>query len=106
MKNLSIIGNLGADATAKKNANDTYTINFNVAVSEKYKDANGVEVSNTDWISVFLRRKNAGKIMDYLKKGNQIYVTGKPNFVLSEYNGEKRMSINISNADISLLGTK
>ena len=87
MKRLDIICHLGSDAVAEKKG-DLYQPRFSVGVSEKYLDKNNVEVTNTDWVTVFLTRKNANKLTPYLKKGMKVFVTGKPTFSVNEYQGE------------------
>lgn len=109
MKQISIIGNLGADAQATKktqNKQDTYIISFNIAVTQKYKDSNNVDVTNTDWFSVFLRRKKADTIMPYLKKGNRVFVQGSPNFAINDKDGKQYLNITVNCDKLELLTTK
>ncbi len=109
MKQIIIIGNLGADATATKkteNKVDTYIINFNIAVTQKYKDSNNVEVTQTDWFTVFLRRKKADTILPYLKKGNRVFVQGSPNFAINERDGKQYLNVTVNCDKLELLTTK
>lgn len=75
MQQISIIGNLGADAR-RQTSNGKEFISFNVAVTEKYT-SNGTEVKNTTWYSCTMQNASA-KVFDYLWKGQKVYVSGRP----------------------------
>lgn len=63
-----IIGNLGNDAQSKV-INGVEYVSFDVAHSYKVG-----EKEATIWISCLLRGR--GRVMDYLKKGTKVYVSG------------------------------
>lgn len=63
-----LIGYVGADARANKNGKGFY-----FHVSSKFKGTGDSE-DKTLWISCFVNFDT--KIMDYIKKGTQVYVTG------------------------------
>lgn len=75
MQETNIIGRLGSDAEIKDFDNGKQVINFNVAVSEKYKSAAGEIVENTYWYNCAWWMNNT-KIANYLKKGTQVFVRG------------------------------
>ncbi len=72
---MNIIGNIGADAVLK-DVNGKTVLNFNVAHSEKWKDAQGTEHERTTWVSCALF--DQPKIAPYLKKGTMVFITGTP----------------------------
>ena len=76
MVKLQLIGNLGQDAVVN-NVGGKNVINFSVAHTEKYKNAENTEVSKTTWVSCayWTDKINLG---NYLKKGTQVYLEGKP----------------------------
>ena len=74
MLQLQIIGNLGADAEIK-DFNGRKCVAFNVAHTERYKDAQGNQVESTTWVSC-LWNSDGGKLLPYLKKGTQVFVEG------------------------------
>ena len=74
MLQLQIIGNLGADAEIK-DFNGRKCVAFNVAHTERYKDANGSQVESTTWVSC-LWNSDGGKLLPYLKKGTQVFAEG------------------------------
>lgn len=73
MLKVEIIGNIGNDA-AVKDFNGKKFIAFNVAHSEKYKDAQGNTVEKTTWVSVL--KPGESNVVQYLKKGTGVYVCG------------------------------
>lgn len=104
MVNLQAIGHLGKDATVNE-VNGKTVINFSVAHSEKYKNAEGVEVSKTLWIECS-QWTDRTSLVPYLKKGTQVYVAGIPS-VDSYKNADgitiAKMRLRIAN--INLLGS-
>lgn len=69
MLQLTITGNLGADATTKE-INGTNYLAYNVGV------ANGKD--STLWVSVFSRYQEGGKMLNVLRKGTKVMVQGMP----------------------------
>lgn len=77
MLDLTIIGNLGADAVVKA-ANGCSFISFRVAHTDAWTDGNGVEHSETSWVDCAMnfRAGEQPRIFCYLKKGQRVYVRG------------------------------
>jgi single-strand DNA-binding protein len=77
MQRLTIIGHCGQDAEVK-DLGQNQVINFSVAVSESYisKQTNE-KVTNTTWYEI-AKWGNSTAIAQYLKKGTQVLVEGKP----------------------------
>ncbi|HEU5051873.1 MAG: single-stranded DNA-binding protein [Ginsengibacter sp.] len=76
MIKLQIIGHLGTDCTTNE-VNGRTVINFPVAHSEKYKDAQGNLVEKTTWVRCAYWTDRTG-IAQYLKKGQLVYAEGSP----------------------------
>ena len=76
MIKLQIIGNLGKDCIVNE-VNGKSVINFSVAHSERYKDAQGNQKERTTWVecAYWTDRTN---ISQYLVKGKTVYVEGSP----------------------------
>jgi single-strand DNA-binding protein len=70
------IGHLGKDAVVNT-VNGKSVINFTVAHSEKYKDAQGVLHEKTIWVDCSYWSDRTA-VAQYLKKGTQVYVDGNP----------------------------
>jgi single-strand DNA-binding protein len=97
------IGHLGNDAIVN-NVNNKNVINFNIAHTEKFKNAEGVEVNKTIWVgcSYWTERLN---IANYLKKGIQVYVEGVPSVKsYTDKNGAVQNQIALRITSIQLLG--
>ena len=76
MIKLQIVGNLGADCIQKE-VNGKTVINFNVAHTEKFKDAQGNLKERTTWVNCAYWTDRTA-VAQYLKKGKQVYVEGTP----------------------------
>jgi single-strand DNA-binding protein len=77
MQRVTIIGHIGQDATVK-DLGQNQVINFSVAVSESYVNKTTNEkVVNTTWYECAKWGNNTA-VAQYLKKGTQVLVEGKP----------------------------
>lgn len=76
MIKLQVIGHLGKDCVTN-NVNGKTVMNFTVAHSEKFKNAQGVQQDKTTWVECAYWSDRTG-IAPYLKKGTQVYVEGFP----------------------------
>lgn len=103
MIKLQAIGHLGKDATIN-NVNGKTVINFNVAHTEKYRDANNVEVQKTVWVACAYWTDKT-KVAQYLLKGSQVFVEGTPDVKMYKNNqGEVKANIILRVHNIQLLG--
>lgn len=76
MIKLQIVGNLGKDCITKE-VNGKNVINFSVAHTERYKDAQGNPKERTTWVEcAYWTDKTA--VAQYLKKGKTVYAEGSP----------------------------
>ncbi|MEO6844784.1 MAG: single-stranded DNA-binding protein [Ginsengibacter sp.] len=107
MIKLQIIGHLGGDCTTNE-VNGRTVINFNVAHSEKFKDAQGNSVDKTTWVKcAYWTDPNRTAIAQYLKKGQLVYAEGSPEadaFMNKE--NQAAASLKMSVFRIQLLGSK
>ena len=76
MIKLQIVGNLGKDCIVKE-INGKNVINFNVAHTEKYKDAQGNLKERTTWVNCAYWTDRTA-VAQYLKRGKQVYAEGAP----------------------------
>lgn len=106
MNRHTIIGRIGNDAEIK-DFGGNQVINFSVAVTESYNNKQtGEKVVNTTWIECSKWGNNTA-IAQYLTKGTQILVEGKPNnraYVKDDGTVVVVNGINVQN--IMLLGSK
>jgi single-strand DNA-binding protein len=78
MKNrCQFIGNLGADVEQRCTPSGDMVASFTVAVSEKWKDKQGNQQENTEWVKCTAFGKLAEICAKYLSKGSKVAVSGK-----------------------------
>lgn len=106
MNKQEIIGFIGQDAEVK-DLGQNQVINFSVAISESYVNKNTKEkVTSTVWFEC-AKWGNNTSIAQYLKKGTQVYVLGKPNNRAWQKEDGSLVVVNGINVfEIELLGTK
>jgi single-strand DNA-binding protein len=105
MIKLQVIGNLGKDCITNM-VNGKSVINFSVAHTEKYRDAQNNQVEKTTWVECAYWTDKTG-IAPYLKKGTQVYVEGAPEVTTYPKNdGSTGASLRLKVFNIQLLGSK
>lgn len=72
---IEAIGHVGNDATLRE-VNGKKVVNFSLAYTEKYKNADQVVVEKTTWMDCSLW--DADKVAPYVKKGTLVYISGIP----------------------------
>lgn len=100
------IGNIGADAEVRTiNDNQRAVISFRMAVTEKWKDAQGNPQERTTWVKCSIWRKPGQTgIAEYLKKGQQVYVEGKPTAqAYLDKDGKPQASLELTVDNVELL---
>jgi single-strand DNA-binding protein len=106
MLKLLAIGHLGKDAVVATMDNGKKVINFTVAHTEKWKDVAGTPYEKTIWISCAWWTDRLG-IVEYLKKGTQIYAEGVPDVqAYAGQQGEPRAQLKLRVSSLQLLGSK
>ncbi len=100
-----LIGHLGKDPESVPLPNSTKLVKVSLATSESYKDAEGNRHTHTEWHSLILWQGTADYALQYLKKGNLVYVEGKlkTRSFDSKADGTKRYVTEIVVERISLL---
>jgi single-strand DNA-binding protein len=71
------IGRLGRDPESRYMPNGDPITSFSLAVGSIYKNKQGEKVDNTEWVNVSVFGKLAEVCSQYLKKGSQVYVSGR-----------------------------
>jgi len=105
MIKLLVIGNLGKDCVTNL-VNGKNVINFNVAHTEKFRDAQGNQKDKTIWVEcAYWTDKTA--IAPYLRKGQQVYAEGTPEIKTYPKNdGTTGVSLTLRVVNVQLLGSK
>jgi single-strand DNA-binding protein len=103
MIKLQIVGNLGADCIQKE-VNGKTVINFNVAHTEKFKDAQGNLKERTVWVNCAYWTDRTA-LAQYLKKGKQVYVEGSPEVeAYTNKDNQPAATLRMRVRDLQLLG--
>ncbi len=105
LNKVQLIGHLGKDPEPVPFPNSTRLAKVSLATSESYKNAEGNRQTHTDWHSLILWQGTADYALQYLKKGNLVYVEGKlkTRSFDSKTDGTKRYVTEIVVERISLL---
>ncbi|MDR0437106.1 MAG: single-stranded DNA-binding protein [Bacteroidales bacterium] len=71
-----LIGNLGKDPEVFTFENGNKKVSFSLATTESFKNKEGARVDRTEWHNIVLYRGLADVAVQYLKKGQTIYLEG------------------------------
>lgn len=98
-----IIGYLGADAEYK-NENGKEFVVFRIANTDKWTDDNGLKHEQTTWVDCIMSGKP--KVLEFLKKGQQVYASGSGSLRVYSSAKDKCMKagLTINVRQIELLG--
>lgn len=106
MLKASVIGNLGADAVVR-HTNGNNAIGFSVAHNEKYKDKDGNAHERTIWVNCTIWRERETSLVNYLKKGQMVYLEGTPSVsVYRNRDGQPTADFSLRVTKLELLGGK
>lgn len=105
MLQVTCIGHLGSDAEFKQSNGREFTT-FRVAHTDRWTDDAGQVHENTTWVDCIMNGKP--NVIDYLKKGQMVFVTGS--CTLRVYSSQKdrcmKAGMQINVRQIELLGGK
>jgi single-strand DNA-binding protein len=105
MIKMQVIGNLGKDCVTNT-VNGKNVINFNVAHTERFRDAQGNQKDKTIWVECAYWTDRTG-IAPYLRKGTQVYAEGSPEVrTYTKNDGTTGVSLTLRVLSIQLLGTR
>ncbi len=100
---LRVIGNLGRDAVVKQHEGKD-VLNFSLAHTEKWKNAQGVQYEKTTWVECSMWDK--GNMVQWLKQGQLVHVVGTPtvNAYTTKETGELKATQRLTVRSLQLLG--
>ena len=102
-----LIGNLGANPEIKELNSGRKLAKASLATSDKYKDADGNQVTQTQWHNLVAWGKTADFFEKFLEKGIEVAVEGKIiNRSYSDKDGSKKYISEINVNEILMLGSK
>ncbi len=107
LNHCSFIGRLGNDIELKYTASGSAVANFSIACNDDYKDKQGQKVEQTNWINIVTFGKLAEIAGQYLKKGSQVYISGKQvTRKWQDQEGKDRYTTEIVAHEMQMLGGK
>jgi len=71
-----VVGYVGGDPESK-NVKGTLVAKFQLATNQRWTDKQGEVQERTEWHSVTVWGKTAKVVVDYLKKGDPVYIEGR-----------------------------
>ena len=101
-----LIGNIGKDATVNSMERGVIAINFPVAHNKNWRDKkSGEQRTKTTWVNCTIWKKEGAnmRIVDFLKKGTLIEVTGEPlakGFVEEDGSARAEIRLNVTKSNI------
>ena len=107
LNKVMLIGNLGKDPESREMGDGTKMAKFPIATTETQKNRQGEKVSNTEWHNIVLWRGLAEVAINWLKKGDSVYIEGKlKTRSWEDENGVKKYATDIQADNLSMLGNK
>lgn len=103
MIKLQVIGHLGKDCITNTVSGKT-VMNFSVAHTEKYRDAQGNQKDRTTWVECAYWSDRTA-VAPYLKKGTLVYAEGTPEVrTYPKNDGTTGVSLTLRVQSVQLLG--
>lgn len=105
LNSCNFIGNLGQDPEVKTTQAGKKIVNFSIAVTEKWKNAQGERQERTEWVRVNCFQDGlCGVIENYVKKGSKVYISGKMNTrSWDDQSGQKKYATEINLQNLVML---
>lgn len=101
------IGRLARDVDVRYSTEGKAIASFSIAVGSQWKDKQGVKQESTEWVNVSAFGKLAEICAEYLKKGSQVFVSGKiKTDKYTDKAGVERYSTKIIADNLQMLGGK
>lgn len=103
----NFIGRLGKDPETKFLPSGAAVANFSIACGNDYKDKQGNNVEQTEWVDISAFGKLAEICSQYLKKGSKVYCSGKMNTrKWQDQSGNDRYSTSIKISEMQMLDSR
>jgi len=100
------IGRLGGDVDTRYMTNGKAVSSFSIAVGSQWKNKDGEKQESTEWVNCTAFDKLGEICGEYLKKGSQVYVSGRMKTEKYEKDGQTRYSTKIVIENMQMLGGK
>ncbi len=104
MNKVFLIGNLARDPELRNTSNGIPVCTFSLAVSRRFKSANGT--NETDFLNIVVWRGQAESCAKYLKKGSKAAISGSIQTRSYEVDGVKRYATDIVADEVQFLSNR
>ncbi len=104
VKNITLVGNLGADPEKRFTQNGREYSTFSVAVNDNVRGPDGQWTEHTDWFRVTAWGRLAEVANQYLARGSKVYVSGR--FRTRDWrgnDGQTRTAMEVSASEMLML---
>tara|TARA_Y100000588_G_C13517850_1_gene612258 strand:- start:25 stop:474 length:450 start_codon:yes stop_codon:yes gene_type:complete len=102
-----LVGNLGQDPESRFTPQGTAVTNLSIATNETWKDQNGETQDRTEWHRVVVYGRMAETAVEYMRKGQMVYVEGRLNTrEWEDQNQVKRKTTEIRCDNFTMLGRR
>ena len=102
-----LVGNLGQDPESRFTPQGTAVTNLSVATNESWKDQNGETQDRTEWHRVVMYGRMAETAVEYMRKGQMVYVEGRlQTRSWEDKEGMKRYSTEVVGNAFTMLGRR
>jgi single-strand DNA-binding protein len=107
LNKILLIGNLGRDPELNVTSDGTPVTKFSLAVSRRYKSANGEQKEETEWFNIVAWRQLAETCERYLHKGSKVYIEGRlTQRKYTDREGVQRTSVEVIASNMEMLDKK
>ena len=104
--NVQLIGRLGNEPDVRTFESGKKMATFSLATNDTYTNAQGEKVEDTQWHNIVVWGKKVDVVENYLKKGNEIAMSGKLINRSYEKDGEKKYITEITMNELLMMGGK
>ena len=102
-----LVGYLGQDPESRFTPQGTAVTNLSIATNESWKDQNGDIQERTEWHRVVMYGRMAETAVEYMRKGQMVYVEGRLNTrEWEDQNQVKRKTTEIRCDNFTMLGRR
>jgi len=101
-----LVGNVGGDPEVRHIDENTQFARFTLATTERYRNRQGEQVSQTEWHNIVVWRGLAKVVEQYVRKGSQLYIEGRITNRSYEKDGQTRYFTEIVANSLKMLGRR
>jgi single-strand DNA-binding protein len=103
LNKVMLIGNVGNIPEMRYTPTGQQLASINLAVGNKYKNKEGIEIDDTQWFNVTVWAQRADFVVNYVKKGMQLYVEGRiSGRAYQTDSGETRASLDVNAFEVQI----